>query len=318
MDPLNESAKVVLSRCMKLKSHESCLIITDKNKARIANAFLGEAKKITSKCQIIQIPVGKVNGEEPPKETAEKMKEYDVIIMPVTKSLSWTKAREEATKEGARIASMPSITEDIMKRTLNIAYENLKKKTENLYHRLKGTREIEIKTKAGTDLKLSVEKSEWLGLDAGVYDKPGKWGNLPSGEIFCAPIEGSANGIFVVDASMAGVGKLDNPILITVKDGFAVKIEGSSEAKKLKRTLEKVKSRKAYNIAEIGIGTNYKAKVTGNVLEDEKVAGTCHIALGNNALFGGTTDVPIHLDGVMKKPTIKADGKIIIADGEFF
>ena len=101
-----------------------------------------------------------------------------------------------------------------------------------------------------------------------------------------------------------------------IKDGYAVKFSGGSEAKKLKAMLDNVGSRKAFNIAELGIGTNPKARVIGVVLEDEKVFGTCHIAFGNNALFGGKVDVPIHVDGVIKKPTIIADGKMIMKDGE--
>ncbi|MBN2111487.1 aminopeptidase [Candidatus Woesearchaeota archaeon] len=318
MASLKKAAEVVLKKCMKLKENESCLIVTDENKLKIANAFLSEAGKITKKVKLVQIPVGKVSGEEPPAHVAEQMKEHDVVLMPMTKSLSWTKARKDACAAGARIASMPSITEDIMERTLDIAYEDMKKTTVGLARELGMAQEIEITTPAGTELRLSTKNRKWEGLDSGIYDKPGRWGNLPSGEVFIAPVEGTANGTAVIDASMAGVGKLERPITVAIKDGFAVDFKGGKEAKKLKTMLEKIGSRKAFNIAELGIGTNYKAKVTGIVLEDEKVKGTCHIAFGSNALFGGAVDVPIHVDGVMKKPTIRADGKILIKDGELF
>ena len=318
MASLNKAAEVVLKKCMKLKEIESCLIVTDENKLKIANVFLSEAEKITKNVKLVQIPVGKVNGEEPPLHVAEQMKKNDIVLMPVTKSLSWTKAREDACAEGARIASMPAITRDIMERTLDIAYEDMKKTTTELARNLNMTQEIEITTPSGTELKLSTKNRQWLGLAAGIYDEPGKWGNLPAGEVFIAPVESTTNGTAVIDASMSGVGKLERPITVAIKDGFAVDFKGWEEAKKLKTMLDKIGSRKAFNIAELGIGTNYKAKVTGCVLEDEKVKGTCHIAFGNNALFGGEVDVPIHVDGVMKKPTIKADGKIIMKDGELF
>jgi len=315
MASLENAAEVVLKKCMKLREFESCLIITDENKLKIAKAFLKSAEKITKNVKLVQIPVGKVNGEEPPSNVAEQMKEFDVILMPITKSLSWTNARKEACNAGARIASMPGITKDIMERCVDVPYENMKKTTAELAKRLGIADKIEITSPGGTDLTLSVKGREWQGLDSGIYDEPGKWGNLPSGEAFVAPVEGSTNGIAVIDASMAGVGKLERPIHITIKDGFAVEFKGGEEAKKLKQLLDNVKSRKAFNIAELGIGTNPKATVTGVVLEDEKVLGTCHIAFGKNILFGGTTDVPIHVDGVIKKPTIKADGKVIMKDG---
>ncbi len=318
MASLENAAEVVLKKCMKLKEFESCLIITDENKLNIAKAFLKESEKITKHVKLIQIPVGKVNGEEPPKDTAEQMKEFDVILIPITKSLSWTTARKEATNAGARVASMPGITEEIMERCIDIPYEDMKRTTSELAGKLSIASEFEITSPGGTSLKLSVKGMEWHGLDSGIYDEPGKWGNIPSGEAFVAPVEGSTNGIAVIDASMAGVGKLERPIHITIKGGFAVEFKGGAESKKLKQLLDNVKSKKAFNVAELGIGTNPKARVTGVVLEDEKVLGTCHIAFGKNIFFGGTTDVPIHVDGVIKKPTIKADGKIILKDGEIF
>ena len=70
------------------------------------------------------------------------------------------------------------------------------------------------------------------------------------------------------------------------------------------------------NVAELGIGTNYKAKIRGNILEDEKVLGTCHIAFGNNKHFGGKVDVPFHVDFVIQNPTIYSDDVLILKDGK--
>ena len=108
---------------------------------------------------------------------------------------------------------------------------------------------------------------------------------------------------------MAGVGKVKN-MKITVEDGYATKIQGD-RSRKLKKILEDIKDKDAYAIAELGIGTNDKAVITGNILEDEKVLGTAHIALGNNRSYGGKIDVPVHLDGVFHKPTIIVDNKKI-------
>ncbi len=286
MTSLEKAAEIALRKCMKLKKDESCLILTDEKKLRIANAFLKQAEKITDNVKLVQIPVGKVNGEEPPKHVAEQMEKYDVIIMPTTKSFSWTKARQNACSEGARIASMPTITEEIMERAIDVAYENMKSTNLEMARKLGMCRTIEITSPSGTNLKLSIKNRSWHGLKAGIYDAPGKWGNLPAGEVFVAPVEGTANGVAVIDASMAGIGKLEKPIAVEIKDGSAVGFTGGEEAKKLKTMLEKINDKKAFNIAELGIGTNPRAVVTGNVLEDEKVLGTCHIAFGNNSMFG--------------------------------
>jgi len=128
--------------------------------------------------------------------------------------------------------------------------------------------------------------------------------------------QGTANGIFVVDGSMAGLGLIgDVNIKIEVKDGFATKITGGRPAKKLNDMLDAV-GKGARNIAEFGIGTNDSAKLSGVLLEDEKVMGTVHLALGNNITMGGTFNVPIHLDGIIKKPTVYLDGKLLMKSGK--
>jgi len=316
MASLEKAAEVVLKKCMALKDFESCMILTDENKLNIASAFLKSAEQITKNVKLIQIPVGKVNGEEPPVHVAEQMKDFNVIIMPTSKSLSWTKAREEATTNGTRVASMPGITKEIMERCVDVPYGNMKSTTVDIAKNLSSADKIEITSPSGTNITMSVKGMDWFGSDSGIYNQPGKWGNLPSGEAFVAPVETTTNGTAVIDASMAGIGKIEHPITIIIKDGFAVDIKGGQEAKDFKQMLDDVKSKKAFNVAELGIGTNPKAVISGAVLEDEKVLGTCHIAFGNNSLFGGTTDVPIHVDGIIKKPTIKADGKLIMENGQ--
>ena len=142
----------------------------------------------------------------------------------------------------------------------------------------------------------------------------GSFHNLPSGESCLAPVEGTANGTFIVDASF--LEKVDKPIKLTVKEGYVVDIRGGKTAAKLKKLLKSIGDKNAYNIAELGIGTNDKAKITGEILEDEKVLGTAHIALGNNISYGGKINVPIHLDGVFFKPTIFVDDKKIMENGK--
>src|SRR2546423_10448070 len=69
-------------------------------------------------------------------------------------------------------------------------------------------------------------------------------------------------------------------------------------------------------IAELGIGTNEKAILTGEILEDEKILGTCHIAFGASAGIGGTVQVPVHLDCVVTRPEVALDGEVLVRDGE--
>jgi leucyl aminopeptidase (aminopeptidase T) len=148
----------------------------------------------------------------------------------------------------------------------------------------------------------------------GLFREKGQGGNLPTGEAYLAPLEGKAQGVVVVDGSMAGIGMLQTPLRIVVRDGFAEEVSGGAEVEKLLE-LWAIHGRLSRNVAEFGIGTNDKARITGVILEDEKVLGTIHIAFGDNASMGGSVAVQSHLDGLVRSPTVWLDERVIMKDG---
>lgn len=314
--------RVLLDACQHALEHnlavgsgEKVLIVTDLPKREIGLAFESAARRLTSDVVLVEIPVADRNGQEPPHTVTEEMTKSDVILMPVTKSLSWTEARLAATETGARVASMPGITEQTILRTFQADYQAIRKRVLRLCDLLDRSRVLRVTTQLGTDIKMDISGRLGRGRRGGLYTEAGAWGNLPCGEAFIAPIESSAEGVYVVDASHSGVGRLSDPICFGVTKGTVKEIEGGREASRLAALLEEVNNGDAYRIAELGIGCNDRASICGITLEDEKVLGTCHIAVGSNALFGGTTVVDIHLDGVLTLPTIHFDEQKIIEDG---
>jgi leucyl aminopeptidase (aminopeptidase T) len=201
-----------------------------------------------------------------------------------------------------------------MRRTLTVDYKKIKKLTTKLAARLTRAREAHLVTPAGTDVTMSLRGRKGHA-DTGIAHKSGAFTNLPAGEAYIAPTEGTANGTIVVDGSMSGAGLTRRTITMHVKNGNVVKFEGGREAK-IVRQLVKSAGKGATNIAELGIGTNPKARVTGNTLEDEKAIGTVHMAIGDNRSMGGKVAVPLHLDAVMLRPTLTIDGKLILQDGK--
>ena len=309
--PLDKSCNTILNQCMALKSTESCLIITDSKLKSIGFELFKSTIKITKRVKLITIPIPETHGSEPPVKVAKEMLNYDVVLIPTTKSLSHTKARKNASSKGARIASMPGITTDIMNRALNVDFNKIKKYNNFLISRLKNCSQVNIKTKNGTNVTFFVKNRKWVS-DDGIYTKKGAFGNLPAGEVFIAPLEEKTNGTIVCDASVGSLGKVDKNIKIKMDNGFIAEMKGGKIAKQFEKLL---KNKLYRNVAELGIGTNYKANITGNVLEDEKVAGTCHIAFGNNIHFGGKIDVPFHVDFVVRKPTIYGDDLLLMKEG---
>ena len=310
---LQRAARIALTQCLGVKKKDSVLIVTDTPKQKIAEAFFYQAIPLARHCLLVTVPVGKIHGEEPPKLVGEVMKKYDVILLITTKSLTHTDATKLAKKKGARIASMPGITVDMAKRCLPVDYKKMAALNKKLIRYLKKATKVHITTAKGTDITLVVKGRKLLD-DNGVYTKKGTVGNLPAGEVCFAPKEGATEGVFIVDASMFDE-KIKKPITIKVKKGYAYDIKGGAQAKKLLKMITPL-GKSAFNIAELGIGTNPEAKVTGKVLEDEKVKGTCHIALGNSTALGGKVYAKCHLDGVMKKPTIFFDKKGIMKNGK--
>ena len=311
---VNENAiKAVFEGALKLKPEESCLIVTDTIKEPIGRAFYEYAGTITPRACIEVMTPTQEHAAEPPGRIVQEMLSYDVQMLITEKSLTHTRARREATRKGARIATMPSITEDIANRCLDIDYEDLKRESNRLYDLLSKSSNIRITTALGSDITFAVGSSDFFGKNGGSFDYPGSYGNLPEGELSFSP--STCEGVYVVDASFPDLGLLKSPLYFKVSGGVVREISGEmSEA--VTRRLDKVGS-KAYVVAELGIGLNPKAKVIGNILEDEKVIGTVHVAVGNNLSYGGTNDVPLHLDGVIKSPDIYVDDKKIMDAGNF-
>lgn len=310
---LEAAAKIALESCMGLKSTERVLVVTDDVQETIGKAFYEVAKQMGADATFVIMPQRSGSGVEPTPEIAAAMKASDVVMMPTSRSLSHTQARKQACQAGARVASMPGITMDMMERTLVADYEEVARVNERIAKILTEGKEAHLTSPAGTDLYLGLETREG-DPDSGIYRERGIFGNLPAGEVYTAPLEGTSHGTLVIDGAMSGVGLVDSPIRMQVKDGYAYDIEGGESARKLDAILAPL-GKEAYNIAELGIGTNPKAILTGLVLEDEKVLGTTHVALGNNATFGGVVNVPSHLDGILLKPTLTVDGTPILKDG---
>ncbi len=311
MDKMMKAIQTALTDCLALKKGEEFLSIGDEPSREIAMAFWDAARKMKAESIYVEIVPRSSHGEEPPAPVAALMAKCRVIVAPTSKSLSHTAARKAACDAGARVATLPGITKDILVRGLSADYKIIARRTKSLARIITEGKSAHLKSGTGTDLRMSIEGMRGLP-DTGIVHEPGSFSNLPAGEAFVAPVKGSAEGILVVDGSMAGVGIVEKLIKITIKNGEAVKIEGS---KKLEAIMEEY-GRDARNVAELGIGTNDKVRLSGNVLEDEKVLGTVHVALGDNSTFGGAVSVPVHLDGIIRGPVLAVDGKVIVKDGK--
>ncbi|GAA0247734.1 aminopeptidase [Haladaptatus pallidirubidus] len=305
---LDDAAKTAVEQCMALQPDESCAVITDDKRWDIGKALYDAAREITDDVVIARYPVGNQHGEEPPEPVAAAMAGADVVLAPTTKSLSHTRARGKANDAGARAATLPGITEEVMVIGLSADYETIDQHCQEVLAQVEGAQEIRVTTEKGTDITFEPGDREWYD-DTGLCHDPGDFTNLPAGEVFVSPED--VNGRYVVDGTMRPYGLLEDgqTLEFEVEDGYVTEISDDEIRAQVETGAEEV-GRDAYNLAELGIGTNVAVtELVGSVLLDEKAGGTVHIAIGDDAGIGGDTDAPLHLDGIIRDPTVYADGE---------
>jgi leucyl aminopeptidase (aminopeptidase T) len=250
---------------------------------------------------------------EPPRAVAAAMAAADVVLAPTIQSLSHTAARKVASDAGVRVGSLPGVTEEMLTRLMAADLKEIRRRGWAIVTGLNRSSEARITCRNGSDLRIGLEGRMGI-VDAGELGSRGAFGNLPCGEGFIAPVEGTTSGTLVVDGSIADVGLAETPVELTVREGHLVGASGEDGARLME--LLTAHGDDGTNVAELGIGTNEEANLTGNILEDEKILGTCHVAFGASKAIGGTVQVPVHLDCVVLEPTVELDGETIAAGGD--
>jgi len=308
-DSLRAPAETAVEQCLNLRPDESCAVVTDDERLPIGEALYDVAAGVTDDAVLLRYPPGEQHGAEPPAPVAAAMADADVVLAPTTKSLSHTRARSDATEAGARAATLPGITEEVFRTGLDADYESIAEHSRAVLDQVGDADEIRVTSPQGTDITFEPRGREWR-LDTGIVHEPGDFSNLPAGEVFVSPA--TADGRFVVDGTMMPYGKLaDRELAFEVEDGQVTEVADDAVREEIEAAAEEVGDA-AYNLAELGIGTNVAVDdLVGSVLLDEKAAGTVHIAIGDDHAIGGDTEAPIHLDGILREPTVYADGEVV-------
>jgi leucyl aminopeptidase (aminopeptidase T) len=310
-EDLDQAVRAVVRDCLAVKEDEEVLVICNPATRGIGEPLRDEAAEAGADAVLAVMSERASHAAEPPKTVAEAMAGADVILAPTVQSLSHTAARKRASENGARAATLPGVTEAMLARVMSADMQGLRRKGHAVADALDRAVEAHITDANGTDLRLDLSGREAIP-DAGELTEPGAFGNLPCGEGFISPVGG--NGTLVIDGSMAGIGLVEEPVELVIEGGHLTSARGGQGMAFMELLTEHGDD--ATTIAELGVGTNEKAKVTGEILEDEKILGTIHIAFGASAGIGGTVQVPVHLDCVVLKPTLELDGEAIVRDGE--
>jgi leucyl aminopeptidase (aminopeptidase T) len=324
--PAPKWASNIIHTCVGVEAEEKVLIAVDQPLAHVRDALLEEASEVSPKeLWTHTFPDDERPFTEYPPGMLQLATQADAVILmlasldPKIEMPAWVAGRQAILAGGARLAAGAYIEQSILDHELSADYEEVAAVTEALKRKLTGCSEITIQTRLGTDLRLFATGRQWLA-DSGKLRGRGTYGNLPGGEIAVAPLEDSAEGHLVVDKTLPGL-VLSEPVHIAFREGRATEISDGPGASYLLDVItdgeKRADGQGCRVVAELGIGTNPRARLQGNIVTDEKAAGTIHIAIGRNDFLGGNNAAPIHVDAVVGEPSVVVDGERIIQDGRF-
>lgn len=314
---MSKGAFTVVNVCAKVKQGDKVVIVTEPEKMRIAEVLATAVYQEKAEPIIIVMLPRQSDGEEPPLPVAEAMKNSDVFLAAVGKSITHTKAVKDAIKFGSRGIMLTQFSEDMLiEGGIQADFQAVAPICKAMAKALENGNHIRLRTSHGTDLVFSGKGRRGNALYCIV--EPGEFAPVPTVEANVSPLEGTANGVIVANASIPyiGIGILEEPVIVEVADGKITSIKGGTQAEMLKKDLESKNDPNVYNIAEMGIGLNPECRFIGLMLEDEGVYGSVHIGIGTSITLGGDVKAACHYDLIMTEATIEVDGVIVLENGK--
>ena len=311
------AAEILLNVCAEAKKDEKILFVSDDTSAEIADIMWNFSKDRYPNIVMTRMHDRKMHGDEPPAIVADAMAKADVIFGITKFSMFHAVARRNACANGARFVNMADYSKEMLyEGGLFVDFEKQGAWMDRVSDVIEGDT-IRITTPLGTDITSSIKGRKTV-RQYGRSLKPGATSSPPDIETAVGPVEGTSNGIAVIDGSIPfpGLGIITESIRLTVKDGILTKIEGGKQAEYLEKMLSDFKDPDVYNMAEIGFGFNDCSVFKSRMLEDEGVMGTMHFGFGNNISFGGSVGTNIHIDMVFTSPSVWVDGRHIMDKGQ--
>lgn len=311
-------ARKVIEVCANTQSGERVLILADMNTVNIGELLAIASMGITDNTVLSVITPRTTHGGEPPAHIAAAMRESDVLVMPLTYSMTHASVVEEARKKGARVLSMGDFTESMLEKGgIDADFLGLQKIVDHVAGFLTEGKRVRMTTANGTDITMDISGRKG-NPEPGLSRKPGSFSSPPNMEANISPVEGTSEGLLYIDAAIPhpALGVISDPITLVVKEGQIVEIKGRNQASVLRAVLSKMNDPAIYNVAELGIGLNPCSQICGSMLEDEGAYGTGHIGIGDNLAYGGHVKCKGHIDVIMHSPTIEIDGVCIEKDGQ--
>ena len=307
----------LVTHCGGVLRGENVFVVCDALTRDIADVFVLQGQELGAKVSLAQIPDLDRHGLEPPAAVGEQMLAADLTISLCRSSLAHSHARRASAASG-RFLSLPQYSLDLLcDPSIMVDYEAQAATVRKFADAFTSGSEIRVTTRLGTDLALRID-GRVGNCCPGFVRKAGDLGSPPDIEANVSPIETSAEGIAVIDGSIAcsELGLLSAPVTLRLENGRVVAMDSPLEeyVEVLTQMLGPSRSPRRV-LAECGVGLNPKARLTGAMLVDEGTLGCVHLGFGANHAVGGCNVVDFHLDFVMREASLWVDGVSMIRDG---
>ncbi|MCD6229501.1 MAG: aminopeptidase [Candidatus Diapherotrites archaeon] len=323
LDKLAYGAKQAVNVCVKVKPGDKIIVITDNKTKNAADLVIKEIKKVTENLEVLVLEDYGKRPFQVPDVILEKLKNSDAVFVIADYVFGeiptfYRPLNECVEKNKLIMASMVELNKQLLSEGMNADYEKIREFSKQVFNAVKDSKEIQVTTELGTDFSLKC-RHNWAILDG--FPTPGKWVNLPDGEVLTAPT--GLNGKIVIDGVAEFLGVLTkNPLTVEIKNNVAQKNSIYCSDKKTEEKFIKLvfgSDKNSSKIGEFAFGTNlFLKKLCGNLTQDEKFP-SVHVAFGDphGSLTGTKWKSKLHMDAIILKPTVFADGKKIIKKGKY-
>ena len=309
----------ILEVCCALKAGERVVIVTDFEMGRIAELLAAGVAEMGADPVVVCMSPREVDGAEPPPPVAAAMVEADLVLTPVSRSISHAAATKAALARGARVLALSDFRQEMFyEGGVRADFAAVRATCDRVSRLLTEAREAHLTSAGGTDVRMDL-RGRTGNSHSCIVHEPGVFSAFPNIEANISPVEGTSEGVIVIDGSIPNfrLGVMREPVRFEVRRGVIAGMSGGEQAGRLEGLLRGRGNLAVYNIAQLAVGLNPECKeLTGQMTNDHGALGTAHIGIGTSENLGGHTRAGLHMDGILRRPTLRLDGKVVLDDGQ--
>ncbi|CUJ52908.1 hypothetical protein IB257_01795 [Achromobacter sp. ACM03] len=312
-----KNARKVVSQLGAAKPGMEVLVLYDLHTHHNVEPLAIAVDEAGAGLHLLQIAGSARHGRQLSPVVAQAMQAADLVIALTRANAAHTDARQQATRAGVGVIVLPEshLPDFFLAEGWDCDFDALRPQIQGLADALTRADTARVTSELGTDVTMSIAGRRGRALHGFANTTDISAGYCLESSL--APVEGTAEGVIVVNASIPGVSLIrDEPVRIHMEKGMAVAIEGGAVARQFRDLLASFNDPLVYNLGELGVGMNPRCQLDGTMLSDESVYGSIQLALGTSAYIGGTVKAAAHYDTIVTDATLELDGRVVLKGTE--